>query len=334
MELDRHASEQNAPYLIYTSDCSDPKEIDDGVFVERLPLAGQAYRVGVCVADTSKLYLDGTVRQQVIERVHAEYWDLPGGERAYAPMIDPEAIKELELREGKVRSALIISFMVGQEVDPQDVKIEFGRVEVVKNLTYKESSELSVVGERNEDVANAASHISKMLRFTEGGDSDKKTGGGPLHLGPRQKTEYASWKHGSKMNEAFMVAANHLVGKVMAEEDLPAIYRVHDLSDLTHGEILDASCARYTRLPGKHQGLNVGPYCRVTSPLRRLEDFVMSHHLRQRASGQAVSKGDIGVMDRAIRELNRRAIYESVRPSVARARAHSDMERDHLRLVS
>ena len=333
-ELDQHASEQNAPYCIYTSDCSDPREIDDGVFVQRLPLEQHAYRVGVCIADTSKLYLDGAIRTQAMERVHAEYWGLPNGEKAYSPMIDPEAIKDLELSEGKVRSALIISFMVGQKMLPQDVKIEFGRVEVVKNHTYKQSSELAVLGGKNEDLAYAADSISKMLKFTEGGDSDKQPSVDPVHHGPKQKVEFASWKHGSKMNEAFMVAANHLVGKVMADEGLPAIYRVHDLSDLTHEEILDVSCARYTRTPGKHQGLNVGTYCRVTSPLRRLEDFVMSHHLRQRAAGIPVTRRDVATMDRAIVQLNRRAIYESVQPSVHRARSQWGTNNQGLRLVS
>lgn len=328
-ELDRRATTAEAPYAIYTSDCSDPREIDDGVFVEPLPSAIEAYRVGVCVADTSKLYLDGGIRKTVLERVHADYWDLPNGERGYDPLIDPMIIKDLELAEGNIRNALIVSFVIARNVLPSEVEVNFGKIEVIKNHSYKDFSMLTVPGSKLQKYSRASQLILAALNFKLGGDSTHH----PPESGPRnlKNVSYQSWKRGARMNEAFMVAANHLVGKMLRDEEYPAIYRVHDLNDVTFEEIMETNTARYTQTPGPHYGLGVDPYCRVTSPLRRLEDFVMNYLLRLRSQGKEPTPQDLAIMSQAIRSLNKRAIYESESNSLTKIR--NQRERARLQLV-
>ena len=74
-------------------------------------------------------------------------------------------------------------------------------------------------------------------------------------------------------------------GRWLKERDLLAIYRIHDPSDTTLAEFIDTSVARFSQSPGRHVSQGLEPYCRVTSPLRRLEDFVMNGLLKVYAAG-------------------------------------------------
>lgn len=307
-EIESGSSTAHEPYLIYTADGSDPKEIDDGIFVERLDAEGELYQVGVCVADVSKLY-HSEVRHQAMTNVHAVYWDLPDGERGYDPMIDPEIIADLEFKEGRVKNALIVQFVIGATVAPTDIDVVFGKIETVKNYTYKELSGLQGAAHPLGMYGRVGSLIQQQIGYKQGGDSaGRNRGSEALPL----SESYKSWKHGARVNEAFMVAANHLAGVIMRDENRPAIYRVYNPADDSNSQFVDANWALYQKDPGLHVGLQVDPYCRVTSGLRRLEDLIMSYHFRLRHEGKKPTRGDINIINDGIRALNKRAIFESV----------------------
>ena len=292
---------------IITADCSYPKEIDDGLSVERLDESHELYRVNVCVADTSNIYNDREVVDQAYARTAAKYWDLPDGERGYDPMIDPEIITDLQLTAGTVRDALVVSFLIGQKRPPEQVDISFQPVEILSNQTYKEFANHAVYG-KGREYLRASDLIKLHLGYVAYGDH---VGSRPLWRGDgQQATDLSSsaWKRGSKINESFMVAANHLVGTVMAAENRPAIYRVHDPDNEQYLELASPNVALYSRKPGPHMGLRLDPYCRVTSPLRRLDDFVMSHQLKQRFMGKQPSAADEKEVAFAVRRLNQEVI--------------------------
>lgn len=312
LSIETGSHTETSPYLIYTADGSQPREIDDGIFVQRVDDMGELYSVGVCVADTSKKY-SGEARVQAMSNVHAEYWDLPDGELGYDPMIDQCLIKNTELTEGNVRNALIVKFMIGACVEPTDVNVVFGKVEVKQNLTYKKFSSLAQFDQNFNKFARVANLIRTHIGYTQGGDSSGRNKEGERVRSVSQ----ASWKHGARINEAYMVAANHFAGVIMRDEERAAIYRVHDVSDNRYAQFIESNCAVYQREPGVHEGLRLNPYCRVTSPLRRLEDFIMSHHFRLRYEGCEPSRSDIEVMSEAIRALNKRAIFESLSASAS-----------------
>ena len=309
-EASSKSSSEKLPYIVYSSDGSNPKEIDDAVFVEPLRSSAAEFLVGVCVADTSKLYANGDVRKQAMNNVHAEYWELPDHEMGYDPMIGEEHIRSIELTEGYLHNALVVSFVIGEKVPPTDVRIEFNKIEVTKNHTYKTFSGMTGTGKSAERFGAASNLILRHIAYEQGGDSSGRNKSG--EEGIPMNVSYQSWSRGARLNEAFMVAANHLVGRVLRDEGRPAIYRVHDLSDPRYKEYVETNCARYTMEPGPHQGLGVDPYCRVTSPLRRLEDFVMNYQLKQRFLRKETTKGDMDVMEQAIRTLNKRAIYKAL----------------------
>lgn len=294
---------------IITADCSFPREIDDGLFVEKLNAKQDLYRVGVCVVDTAKVYPNEEIKKEAFSRTAADYYDLPGGERGYDPMIDPEVIKSLEFTEGSVRDALIVTFLVGRKHAPHGVEAKFGKVEVTENLSYKDFAEYAYNGGGSR-YARTANLIKEHLGYVSYGDH---AGIKPAWRsdtdddGTVSLSEHA-WKNGSKMNEAFMVATNHLIGKTLATEQRPAIYRVHDPEDEQYLELMSANMARFSRTPGVHSGLGLEPYCRVTSPLRRLDDFVMNNQLKKRFLGIRPAAQDARDVAFAIRRLNQEAI--------------------------
>jgi hypothetical protein len=237
----------------------------------------------------------------------AKYWDLPGGERGYDPMIDPTHIKNLQLKEGSIKDALIVSFLTGDGHEPSDVDISFGKVEVERNQTYKKFANCCMSGDQT-DILKASRYIKHHLQYVAYGDH---IGTHPVWRDDESVVTDLSeraWKTGSQINEAFMVAANHLVGKTLAAEGWPAIYRVHDPEDEQYLELLSASAARYSRTPGPHTGLRLDPYCRVTSPLRRLDDFVMNRQLSQRYLGKEPTAQDVRDVAFAVRRLNQELI--------------------------
>ncbi len=297
-------------HRIITADCSYPKEIDDGLFIKPLDEDHELYQVGVCIADTSKIYDNVEVTKQAFARTTARYWDLPDGERGYDPMIDPKLVQKIELKAGTVRDAMVASFMVGVHEAPSDIEISFEPVKIDKNIDYRQLSNFTY-SEQGRKYLRASLLIRQHLGYIAYGD----------HIGSRpqwRKDEAGqpaavnmsgrAWKRGSQINESFMVATNHLVGKLMDEENRPVIYRVHDPDDEQYLELLSASVARFSRKAGLHSGLGLDPYCRVTSPLRRLDDFVSIQQLRQRDRGLAPTAKDIQDVAFAVRRLNQELV--------------------------
>ncbi len=336
-ELDARALAHEAPYQIITADCSSPREIDDGVFVEPLLSASEMYRVGVCVADTSSLYTNGDIFRQALTNTEARYWQMPNGEQAYEPMIDSSAIGRLELKKGKVLSALVVSFVVGESQGPTDVDISFHDVEVENNLTYKKFGEECRYRPNRARYGKASAFILKHLAYSPGGDDERKS----RHNLDTPEDAYralmhvpaqAGWARGARINESYMIAANHLVGKALKAEGRPAIYRVHDPEDEAYLEFMPPNVARYTKTPGFHAGLGLDAYCRVTSPLRRLEDFMMLYQLKQRAIGRQVTEKDGRDLSAAIQRLNQQVITDVGRGPL-RLHAHDTVGRRRLAIV-
>ncbi len=327
VELDLSSSTPEKPFAIITADCSGPREIDDGLFVQPLDAASELYRVGVCVADTSKLYDNGEIRRLAMSNGSAKYWDLPNNERGYDPMIPPEIIKGLEFTKGSVRDALILTFLVGRGVPPTDLEVLYGKVQVTTNLNYKEFADRCNYQPTSRKFAAASTYIREGLKYNPGGDHTKALAKAraaslqqTLPEDAPENTEVVSvsekrWLNGARCNEAFMIAANHLVGKQMHMEGRPAIYRLYDPLDTSREDFVAANLARYGMTPGRHAGLNLDPICRVTSPLRRLEDYMMSHQLRQRHLGREATRADVRNLGDAVRRLNQEIAIQALRAS-------------------
>ena len=92
-----------------------------------------------------------------------------------------------------------------------------------------------------------------------------------------------------------MLATGHAVAKFAAANDIPLPFAIQEDPEMSERPdtipgmyALRKSCRQSTlsTLPGKHAGLGLEPYARVTSPLRRYEDLLAHIQLRKYLAGE------------------------------------------------
>lgn len=309
--LDEKSCEQSAPYGIITADCSSPREFDDGIAVNPLEASSELYRASVFAVDTSDLYQDDRVTRRVIQKTESRYSNSHTTAESYDPMLPERLVKDRHFVQGTNRKALVVGFTIGASQPPTDVTIGFGRVEVLKNYNYAKFGEKCRYAPSFEPFARVAALIIGHLHNSpEEIDIAHRS---LLHV-PRHNR----FKRGSDINQAFMVAANYVVAKSVLDYDA-AIYRTHDIDTALHTDFMDARLARYSTTPGPHTGLGLDVYTRVTSPLRRAEDFIMHGLLRARHEGRPLNSRDHRNVKNTVQRLNQRVMSDlflgQLRPS-------------------
>jgi exoribonuclease R len=145
--------------------------------------------------------------------------------------------------------------------------------------------------------------------------------------------EEKQWRRGAMINQAYMVAAGHVVAQTLRAEGRLAIYRRHDPSDDSMAEILDPTVAYFSTKPGVHAGLGLEPYTRVTSPLRRSEDFIMLGLLKAYTNGRPLSGRDSRLIDTTVRRLNQREAAAEYRKNKQARRRRPRAHRPQLHLL-
>lgn len=282
---------------VITADDPNPHERDDGISVISFRNKPGLFRVAVFVADPSEDYNRDDVYRQALEKTEAEYWAEPDGSRGYNAMISPKVIRKHEFTKGAKLSALAISFTIGPDKPPSETEISFEEVEIVSNLDFRGFAKRCQSAKGAKRYGEVSQLIKHHLGYNSGFESHQETAA-TVVISPSGKPitgragENIRLK-GSKINEAYMIAANCLVGREMARLDLPAIYRVCDPNDRRFIDITAANRAMYSMQPGRHDALGLDLYCRVTSPLRRGTDLVMGNILKKISLGQSINARDM-----------------------------------------
>jgi hypothetical protein len=314
-EIDQLASELGRPYAVITADCSNPCEIDDAISVEALPSEKELYRVRVFAADTSGLYTNEEVARAVVQRTESRYFGSGTAEESYEPMIEPHHVQRIHFEAGRVRSALVTSFIVGEDVPPTETSVEFGDVEVVQNLTYARFGEKCRYSPGFEPFGRAAALIIHHLAPAAIAQEYEDIYRNLIHVPSAEK-----FKRGAMINAAFMVAGNTMAGQLIASEpDSVGIYRIHDPDNPQYAEIFDPRVAWYSTTPGPHTALGVDSYMRITSGLRRAEDFMMHGILRARKEKRPLTGRDHKLVRQTVQRLNQRVV-KSVHDNTYRTR--------------
>ena len=295
--LDALASEHDQPVGIITADCSDPHEIDDGLAVEALPAEKELYRVSAFAVDTSPLYTDEDVVRQVIRQTESRYENIGTSMEGYDPMLAQHLIRRRHFAAGQVRDALVISYLIGRDQPPTDATLTFGKVEVLENLRYDDFGQRCSKQEQYLAFGRTAALILHHLADGRVPDPDQ------AHHRIMQADEHTTFKRGSDINQIHMVGANHAAAWINADSEL-GIYRVHDPTDGRFAEIMSPKLARFSATPGPHNALGLDRYMRVTSPLRRAEDFIMHGLFRARFEGRKFTGRDRKLVAAAIQKLN------------------------------
>lgn len=305
IELDMRSSEPQKPYGIITVDCSSPYEYDDGIAVSRITDAsGELYNVSIFAVDTSRYYLDEEIAKQVLRKRESRYNDLETGEQDYDPMLDDNLTQSIHFIKGSVRKAMFLSFVVGQDHPPSDVEVGFGNVEVTRNFSYAEFSRKARVRGTYKPHKKAASYIVQHLSPSAIRNEDT------LFKDPLLIPNAMATRKGAAVNSAFMIGGGHLIAKQLRDEKHLAIYRVHDVDDMTASDFLSPRMARFSLKPGPHHALGIDPYLRPFSPLRRAEDFIMLGILRARYEGRTIGTRDLKLAKAAVQCLNQAIINQ------------------------
>ncbi|HEY1063850.1 MAG TPA: RNB domain-containing ribonuclease [Candidatus Saccharimonadales bacterium] len=299
VSLDTLSSEPHKPYGIITADRQGTKEFDDGISVTPLPSAEEMYQVNVFAVDTSPLYFNYDVAQQVINRRETTLtYDNDGKLISRTPMIDPELTRGMHFSEKSgPLGALVVSFTVGINEPIDNCSASYGQVEVAKNYPFNTFGGMCRDREHFIRYGRAAALI--LMHLHNAGVSDMDIYNALLHV-PRDRAA----DRGLNINRAFMIAANHITGRIMRSEGRPAIYRTNRYADGTRPDPKLVLPAEFSTVPAPHVGMGLDVYTRVTSPLRRAEDFMMHGQLRLRHQRRQPGKRDYRLLTRTIRRLN------------------------------
>ncbi len=283
-------------------------ELPPDVMDERVDLTGQtAYAIddeGSDDPDDAIAFDDGLVWVHVADPAAAvlsgSEIDLEAcerGENLYLPekishMLPPAATDRFGLGLKEESPALSIALRITPEGEAVLEKLRLSRIRA-RRLTYQSASALW-------DEEPLASLRRELARFRE-----RRRADGALFIQlPEVKIKAADGKVGitpcsitpeRELVANAMLAAGSAVAKYAAEREIPLPFVVQPPPDITErgtGFVemyaLRKSCAPSSvqLTPGRHSGLGLEPYVRVTSPLRRYADLLAHQQLRRHMKGE------------------------------------------------
>jgi exoribonuclease-2 len=188
-------------------------------------------------------------------------------------MLPPDVIERFSLDAGSERAALSLYFVVAAEGElrARDSRIE--RVPVVANLRHAQYDVLNAAFEAgrrtglpHEEELHSLWRVAQALEARRGRpsagadllDFSFSVEDGRVRILPRRRGSPLD-----KLVAELMILANSSWGELLAERDVAAIYRVQSVGKV-----------RLSVHPEPHEGLGLGCYAWMSSPLRRYVDLV------------------------------------------------------------
>ncbi len=271
-----------ADVAAFSLDDADTTEIDDAFSVSS-PSPGRL-RIGIHIAAPGLGFAPGSTLDAVARnRLSTAYF--PGSK---ITMLPPEAIAAFSLAEGDARPALSLYLDVredGFEIENRHTAIEL--VPIAANLRHHNTEKLDTAFPAGEVPADVpfSRELHVLWRFAL--TLEAARGKQPVL---RERPEYTfrvendrveiiARRRGEPLDKLvaeLMILANSTWGKLLDENDVPAIYRVQ-----ANGKV------RMTTGAAAHQGLGVSHYAWSSSPLRRYVDLVNQWQLLALTAGKA-----------------------------------------------
>ena len=241
-------------------------EIDDAFSVQRL---SDGLRIGVHIAAPALGIAPGSPLDAIArERLSTAY--MPG--RKFT-MLPEEVIELFSLDHGGERPAVSLYADLDEAFAVRARHTRIERVPVLANLRHAQYDVLNDAFEKNQSAGLA---YEEELRFLWRAATAMETRRGRPSAGaaPLDYTFYVEGeqvrivprKRGSPLDKLvaeMMILVNSAWGELLAERDVAAIYRVQ-----SSGKV------RFAVHPEPHEGLGVGAYAWMSSPLRRYVDLL------------------------------------------------------------
>lgn len=242
-------------------------EIDDAFSVVRLD--AERIRVGIHIAAPALGITPGSPLDAIArERLSTAY--MPG--RKYT-MLPDDVVRVFSLDHGSAQPAVSLYFEVGPDGLPLATHSRVERVNIAANLRHSQYDILNAAFEKgdrtgleHEDELRSLWQVALALEKRRGRPS---TGAAILDYTffvEDDRVRIVPRKRGSpldKLVSELMILVNTSWGELLAERDVAAIYRVQSTGKV-----------RLSVHPEAHEGLGVGCYAWMSSPLRRYVDLV------------------------------------------------------------
>ena len=278
---------------ILTFDGEGANEIDDALSVKILD--NDNILLGVHIADpTDAIDRDSIILDEAAKRTTSIYLS----NETYS-MFPKELSKDLlSLKEGNYRPAITYYFEFDKKGKLVDYKFIKSIIKVNRNMTYDDFNKILIMNsdDRLNNTINNLSYISNIL--------EKYYNKDPLYEEVNRKeknitnTNIIGSTSGEKVVESSMIFTNYIVSKYFKDNNLPFIYRNHNIDksyidelnllikNIVNEDNNDKSLlyiemlknmypkAVYDINPKGHFGLGIDSYCHITSPLRRMADVI------------------------------------------------------------
>ncbi|MDO5096536.1 MAG: ribonuclease R [Peptostreptococcaceae bacterium] len=238
-EEERNRRESFKDKLIYTIDGADSKDLDDAISVERL--ANGNYLLGVYIADVSHYVPENSAPdKEALERGTSIYF----ADRVI-PML-PERLSNdlcsLNPNEDKLVLALLMEFdkkakLISHQVSEGIISSSYRLVyEDVSDYLENQSGILTQESEALLESLDTAKELALLLRKKR-----EKRGGIDFSFPETQFTldgervidvKNRSIRIANEMIEDFMIAANETIAEQHFLQEVPFLYRVHDVPDI------------------------------------------------------------------------------------------------------
>ena len=279
---------------LVTIDPADAKDHDDAVYVER---QGKGFRLLVSIADVaSYVPAFGAVDQEAYRRGCSVY--LPG--RVF-PMLPHRLSSSLcSLLPGQDRRAITVELHLSAAGEVQKVRACRSLIRSAARLTYDDvqavldgRSEPSSLASLHEEQLRLQSTLAALLlaRMRERGLLELELPESRIVLdgaGRPGLIEPVERHFAHRIVEAFMIAANEAVARVMQELEAPTLYRIHPPPDAGKIELF-AKVARGLGQPLPFEGLLPSPeqLGKYLASLREVPSGAALHQLLLRSLMQA-----------------------------------------------
>lgn len=283
--------ERPLAYPSFTIDGSLSKDLDDAIGVEK---DGSGFIIHVSIADVSDIVTkDSLVDKEATKRSFTEYY----GETHGKPMI-PRILSEdrLSLHEGKLRPTITVSIPISQRGETGEISISKTVLKSIKRFSYDEADQ--IIGNGIEGFGEALKECRNIAELLE--ERRRKRGAkvvfdlekgiatseeGVVREIPEEE-EYIA----NMIVREFMILTNEKMGRFVSENQIPILYRNHNLQIQTRGF--------YGTEGIGHFGLGLSkenPYLHFTSPIRRYPDLTVHRQVSAFINGGEMpySKNDL-----------------------------------------
>jgi len=254
-------------------------EIDDAFSLERR--AGGLLRVGIHIAAPGLGFAPGSPLDAIARsRLSTAY--MPG--RKFT-MLPEDVIAGYSLDRGGEQAAVSLYFDVAVDGAISAAHSRVERVPVIANLRHAQYDVLNQAFESGEATGLAFEaelrelwRVASLLEARRGKPSVSTAAldytfhveGDRVRIVPRRRGSPLD-----KLVSEMMIFANSSWGELLAERDVAAIYRVQSTGKV-----------RFSVHPEPHEGLGLGCYAWMSSPLRRYVDLVNQWQLIAALSGR------------------------------------------------